>query len=75
MWTTPKAEAEIEVKESKSPHFIISCPERASFWGLFATLFTLKPHHIFIVPEETMIKKGRVDIITTTTHKLVLESE
>ena len=52
----PKAEAEIEVKESKSPHFIISCPERASF-GVCLQLFYSKPHHIFIVPEETMIKK------------------
>ena len=77
--TIPKAEAEIEVKESESPpfitpHFIISYPERASFWGLFATFFT-DPHYIFVVSLATMIKKGRVDIITTTKHKLVLESE
>lgn len=65
--------AYIKVNDKEDFPYVAYCqPERASFWGLFATFICLSDN-IFVLPKETMIKKGRVDIITTTTHKLVLE--
>lgn len=58
--------------EEKFPYVAHCFPERASFWGLFA-VFIFGNFTILVVPQEKMIKRGRVDITITTNYRLVLE--
>ncbi|MEK7150029.1 MAG: hypothetical protein AAB736_00300 [Patescibacteria group bacterium] len=64
--------ASIQVDKDEHPYYAFCYPERASFWGLFAT--NIFPAGVIIgVPNESMIRKGRVDSTFTATHHLVLQ--
>lgn len=64
----------IEIVKGSVPYCACYFPITPFFLGLFADLDDDIPNkRAFVLPKETMIKKGRVDTIITTTHKLVLE--